>query len=238
MTSRWFAAAAALILAAPAQGAVITGLFNTGVDASGNALANNNGDSDPHYIIQDTSSPGFPVGSQAVTFYRGEYVANDADSKWISLTANGTPTNNQTLYRTTFDLTGLNPLTAQLSGLWGADNEGFIYLNGALTANMIPPPGESGFGILRSFSVSNDPGNGVVFLPGINTIDFRVNDFGESTALRVDSFTGRAELAATDAVPEPATWLTMIAGFGVVGIALRSGSARRRSRIGSRLPAR
>jgi hypothetical protein len=224
MTSKWLAAAAAPIFAGPAQSAVIVGLFNTGVNAAGLALGNNNGDSDPHYIIYDTSSPGFPEGSQAMTFYRGEYVANDADSKWISLTANGTPTNNQTLYRTTFDLTGFDPATAQLTGLWGVDNYGYIYLNGVITANDIDPSDPNGFQSLHAFSIINDAANGLFFLPGVNTIDFRVDDVGESTALRVDNFAGTAELAAPGGVPEPATWLTMVAGFGLVGAGLRRGS--------------
>jgi PEP-CTERM motif len=196
------------VLTTPAQAASITGLFNTGTDASNLALVGGNGVIDPHYQILSSTSPGF-AGNQAVTF-QCCYVANDADSRWIALSGNGSPGSNTTVYRTVFSLAGLNAATAQLSGTWGADNLGTIFLNGANTGITV-----SNFSFLTSFSI----GSG--FVAGLNTLDFEIQDFGAPTAFRVDNLAGTADLAGAGAVPEPASWALMIAGFGLVGSALR-----------------
>lgn len=111
----------ALLAQAPLSAATIVGLFNTGTDAANVALAGGNGVTDPHYTILSSTSVGF-AGQQAVTYFNGAYVAEDADSRWISLSSSGNPGGNTTVYRLTFDLTGLNAATATLSGLGGTDN--------------------------------------------------------------------------------------------------------------------
>jgi PEP-CTERM motif len=196
------------MLASPADAASISGLFNTGTDASNVALVGGNGLIDPHYQIVSSTSPGF-AGQQAVTF-QCCYAAEDADSRWIALSSNGSPGSNTTLYRTTFDLTGLNAATASLSGTWGADNLGTIFLNGSNTGITV-----STFSFLTAFNI----GSG--FVSGINTLDFQIQDFGAPTAFRVDNLAGTADLAGMGAVPEPASWALMIAGFGLVGSAAR-----------------
>ncbi len=55
----------------------------------------------------------------------------------------------------------------------------------------------------------------------MNHLQFVVFDYGPPTALRVDDLQGTA-----GAVPEPAAWALMIAGFGGVGAALRSNRRR------------
>lgn len=196
----------ALLAQAPLAAAIIPGLFNTGTDASNIALAGGNGVADPHYTILSSTSPGF-AGQPARTYFNGAYVANDANSRWISLSGTGNPGSNTTVYRLSFDLTGLNAATASLSGRAGTDNAGFVTLNGG-GSQLI-----NGFGTLVSFSFASG------FVAGVNNLDFTVRDFGPPTALRVDDLAGTADVAAT--VPEPTSWAMMIAGFGLVGAASR-----------------
>ncbi len=174
------------------------------------ALAGGNGVTDTHYSIFSSTSPGF-AGGQAVTYYNPSYVANDANSRWISLSRNGSPGANVTKYRLSFDLTGLDAATAMITGRWGTDNAGAIFLNGNITG--IPTVS---FGALASFSLSSG------FVSGINTLDFQVSDSGPPTALRVDDLVGTANVLNPDpGVPEPATWATMLAGLGLVSFAMR-----------------
>jgi len=193
-------------VASPASAATIPGLFNTGTDANNVALVGGNGVVDPHYSIFSSTSPGF-AGHQAVTF-QCCYVANDANSRWVSLSADGSPGSNVTFYRLSFSLAGLDPTTAVITGSGGTDNAGRIFLNGVDTGINI-----DGFGSLVPFMLNSG------FVAGTNILDFRVSDFGPPTAFRVDDLAGTANAAG--AVPEPATWAMLLAGFGAIAGAAR-----------------
>ena len=206
MKSLLISVCAVALAAMPASAATITGLFNTGTDANNVALVGGNGTVDPHYSILSSTSPGF-AGQQAVTF-QCCYVADDADSRWISLSGNGSPGSNETFYRLSFSLTGLNPTTASISGRGGSDNAGRIFLNGVDTGIDI-----NGFSALVPFTISSG------FVAGTNFLDFRIQDFGAPTAFRIDDLQGTADVI--NAVPEPATWALMIGGFALVGAATR-----------------
>jgi hypothetical protein len=204
------AAAAALTLTfttTPAAAQVFPGLYNTGTDATNTALASD-GLVDPHYVVISSTSGGvFPA--PAFTYTHPAYAANDADSRWISLGVDGGPGNNTTQYRLTFDLTGYDPATAFINGLWGADNSATMFLNGVDTGNQV-----FDFGSLYAFSLTSG------FVSGLNVLDFFVTDAGPPTALRVDGLSGQAALA-NGAVPEPATWAMMLLGFGAIGFTMR-----------------
>jgi hypothetical protein len=228
-TSAGLIALAALAVAAgSSEAATITGLFNTGTDTSNVALVGGDGLVDSHYSILSSTSAGF-AGGQAVTYFNTSYVANDADSRWISISADGNPGHNTTVYRTTFNLSGFNAGTAQLTGLWASDNNASILLNGAATGWTLPANGTSFF-FLHQFTISSG------FVAGVNHLDFEVTDVGPPTALRVDSIAGTAALAppSTPGVPEASTWALMILGFGAAGAMLR----RRRPPTGLREGAR
>ena len=191
---------------ASANAATITGLFNTGTDSNNVALVGGNGTVDPHYSIFSSTSPGF-AGQQAVTF-QCCYVADDADSRWVSLSANGNPGSNVTFSRLSFSLAGLDPTTASISGSGGSDNAGRIFLNGVDTGIDI-----NGFSALVPFVLNSG------FVAGVNTLDIRVSDFGAPTGFRIDNLTGTA--SPMSGIPEPAVWAMLIAGFGLIGGAAR-----------------
>lgn len=164
----------------------IPGLYNTGIDASGQRLPGN-GETDLHYRVN---------GHAAVTYYNGAYYP-DANAQWIGENAGGTYTqplvngSARTYYTLTFDLTGLNPATARISGSWGVDNYGVAYINGvAFSTNSI------GFSSPTAFTISSG------FKPGINTITFMVEDYGPPAAFVVSGLSGTADKAT------PPAWTT------------------------------
>ena len=205
-------ALAAGLGASQAQAATITGLFNTGVDASGIALVGGDGVVDPHWSIVTSTSAGFD-GAQAVTYKHPAYAADDGDSRWVSLSSTGSPGGNVTLYRLSFDLTGLNSSMAQSSGSWGSENGSEILLNGVSTGFTT-----GNFAVLTTFSLSSG------FVAGVNNLDIRVTDAGAPTAFRFDNLAGTADLpgAGPGGVPEPATWAMMLLGFMGTGSVLRA----------------
>ena len=172
------------IAVAAATSAVGT-LFNTGVNASGTPLSDGT-IGDPHYtlvsvpsgsttaILVRTSAGGYPVD--------GEWMGDDALSAWIGPDNSGSdsgPVGNYD-YRTTFDLTGLIPATASISGGWSVDNAGVnILINGVSTGNS--DNNVNAFETFQSFSITSG------FQPGLNTLDFIVDNTGGPTGLRVEA---------------------------------------------------
>jgi hypothetical protein len=218
-----FAAATCLLaIAVAAPAATITGLYNTGVLDDGSVAAS--GAVDLHYVLISSADPNFPGPSAYVAnpIPAGLWVVNSTTSRWIGPTVNqGYPTGaaahpiGEYTYRLTFDLTGLDPATASITGNWAADNNGlFIRLNGVNTTGNVVPV----FTALRPFTVSTG------FVAGVNTLDFVVRNTAGSgsnpTGLRVSDIAGSANAAV---VPAPAAgWLL---GSGLLWLA---GAAKRR----------
>jgi hypothetical protein len=138
-----------LLVMPPLAAAPIPGLFTTGVDDSGNALPL--GSPDLHYTILETNTNPF-----VLTDIPPIYVDNSSTSQWIWQNPNGQPTNVTRTFRTTFNLTGLDPNTALISGKWAVDNIGVdILINGISTGNSIPF-GFSAFDRFTPFSITRD----------------------------------------------------------------------------------
>ena len=224
--------AIALGAAAPANAAAFVGLFNTGVDASGNVLAP--GQAEQHYVITNSSSAALSLPSTPKVAQSAAWSVNDtvgsAGSAWISpfTNANGVATFSGSYpaqatfdYDLTFTLNTLNLASAVLTGKVQSDNFVTILLNGVALPNQAQAPAFPGnlpTTYFRSFSVFDSTGG--LFVNGTNTLTFRVTDYGVISGLRV------ADLAG--AVPEPATWAMLIVGFGLV-----AGQIRRRRRAGT-----
>lgn len=201
------AIAAALLAATSAHAAVISGLYNTGVNNTGTPLSNFS--SELHYTLVSVPSgtTSVRVATSANAFPIGPWIGDDAVSAWIG------PNSDSQLngpagtydYRVTFSLAGYNAATAAIAGLWATDDSGTnILLNGASTGSSA-----GGFSSFTSFSITSG------FVAGTNTLDFIVSNTGGPTGLRVE-MTGTADL------PEPAT-------LAVLGLALAGlGLARRR----------
>jgi hypothetical protein len=208
--------AAALVASTSAGAATIT-LFNTGVNGSGTVLGQG-ASPDTHYtLIPPGGTTVTEVWTAAGGFPVGPYLGDDTLSAWIGPNLNSP----QPLYgpggiydyRTTFDLTGLNPSTASITGLWSSDNDGlYINLNGVNTENPGNPYGPPySFTHWAAFSISSG------FQAGVNTLDFYVmngngdTDTAGPTSLRVE-MTGTAS-----ATPLPSTWTMLLAGFVGLG---------------------
>ncbi|HIG26346.1 MAG TPA: hypothetical protein EYQ50_00540 [Verrucomicrobiales bacterium] len=164
----------------------ISGLFNTGIDDNGILLFED--EIDPHYqlaINPDSESPdavtllpGFPVPP---------WLEEGPDSLWVSVSsANGNGAAGDYTFRLSVDLTGFDPTTAFIEGRWATDNSGLdILVNGTSTGIT-----SGGFGGWTDFKLN--PGN---FVSGVNTIEFVINNAGNSAnpiGLRVDGLRGGA----------------------------------------------
>ena len=169
--------------------APIPKLFSTGVDTNGVLLSANQ--IDPHYLMTASADPGFP-GPDAFTltpgFPVGPWIPEGPNSRWIAPQASQSTGNEPGIYTftTKFDLTGLNPSTAQISGNMTADNDiTAVRLNGTdlgITA--------SGFNAFHPFSIPV----GSSFVAGTNVLEFDASNAGTTVnpaGFRVE-MTGRA----------------------------------------------
>ena len=182
-------AAAVLIPATTTLAVPIPGLFNTGVDNSGTPLPS--GAVDPHWVLS-TGPSGVPAAITGNPI-PPNWIPNTATSRWVTPFTNGTAGTGGGIYTydLTFDLTGLDPTTATISGDWSSDNTSNVLLNGSSIASHAG--GGSAFLSFDSFSASSG------FLPGINTLTIQVNNFSGPSGAHVTELRGDAL-----PIPEPA----------------------------------
>ncbi len=203
---KFLAVAAALAAALPANAAVITSLFSTGVDSAGVATVGNG--ADLHWTLAGgTAYTGGTNGS----FPIGPWISDSATSRWITPTTNAADSNAITTFAfsTTFDLTGFNAASASISGIFAADDSATIFLNGV----QVGAANQGGYRSGTAFLISSG------FIAGLNTLTFSsLNSGAGPTGVNV-LVAGTAD--ATGTVPEPAAWALMVVGFGMVGVATR-----------------
>src|SRR5271157_741178 len=170
--------------------------YNTGVAAAGGLAAD--GSVDSHYSLTNSADPAFPGPNAAVvnsTLFPFPYWLNDGpNSKWIGPRTdayNFDPPGAYT-YRTTFNLTGLNPAGAVLSGQCAADDSAVVELNGSVIGSCAT------FGAWSQFATSSG------FVSTVNTLDFAVTNLGPAatpTGLRVEIVGTAPPLPGTQSVP-------------------------------------
>jgi PEP-CTERM motif len=200
-----------------ASAATIDTLFNTGVDASGVPVADNTPD-----IHWNLVAPGAQTGAPLVVTSAGGFpippwLADNATSAWIG-TLNPTalgPTNvtREYHYQTTFDMTGLVPSSAVISGQASQDN----FLLDVLINGQSAGISESAvsFGGFTPFSF--DAADIALLNGGTNTLTWIVQSAttdgtDDYTSLRVEFLTKTA-----DAIPEPTVaWLLALGLIGFV----------------------
>ena len=212
-------AAVALAPSAHAASFPITGLYNTGTTDNGGILAKN-GATDSHWTITPDATG---VTSQAITYNvdpNGCTYYCVSDAAWLGVGGGGFQSYT---YSLSFDMTGKDISTASLFGLFGADNEASVYLNGHLLTSYLADHDGSyhsfqAFQGLHDFSADSSD-----FLAGLNVLSFSVTDYDAPSALLVTGLGGSANPSehAIAAVPESATWAMMLAGFGLTGAAMR-----------------
>lgn len=206
------AAAAAMLTGVSAQAVTIAGLVNTGAGVIGNVA-------DANWTLNGGAA--FTGGTNGTFPLNGIWLADNSVSRWLTPSANAAVSydpSSDGLYRyqLQFSLAGFNAATASFTGRFAADNSvDSILLNGTNIGS------GGGFSSWTSFTST-----GASFLAGLNTLDVVVRNFrqngGNPSGLRVE-FTN----SDVSAVPEPASWAMLIAGFGLVGAASR----RRRQQV-------
>ncbi|HOC69366.1 MAG TPA: choice-of-anchor Q domain-containing protein [Candidatus Hydrogenedentes bacterium] len=169
----------------------ITTLFNTGVDNSGMILADNT--TDPHYRLKLSADPTW-VGP--ATYASGDVPAAwnliGTDSRWIAARYPSTAVEaGYYHYQTTFDLTGMQPATAIISGRFSADN----YLSSVQLNGTVVPQVTGGFNTWYDFALPQ----GSAFVEGVNTLVFIVRNLPDDIGANYSGL--RVEMAGW-AMPE------------------------------------
>lgn len=204
-------AALALIAVAPANAVTIVSLYSTGVDASG-ATTTGNG-ADLHWALG--AGPSY-TGATNTAFPIPPWLAETSTSRWVTPTTDAAnlydAVDNTYTFTETFSLSGYDATTAAFSGRFADDNSvDSITLNGTTLA-------ASGGGYTDWTSFDSTGGS---FNADVNTLTFVVRNFGtydnsqNPAGLRVEV------IGTADAVPEASVWTLMIAGFAMVGFAVR-----------------
>lgn len=210
--NRSILAVVGLLASAGVGQAATLSLVHTGNNGAGN------GTIDPNWTV------GGPItGSTYVIADNGVYPfpkwngSAAGSSQWISATADNVAPSGTYTFRTSVDLTGLDPATALITGRWAADNTGYIAVNGTMVG--FPPIGGIGNSDTEGFRDWTDFSLSGVFAPGVNTIDFVVDNLHDGSPLGVRVELSGAAGQGGDTVPEPSTML--IGAMAIAGAAWR-----------------
>lgn len=151
------------------------------------------------------------LGSNPFRFHHPLYSADTSTAAWVSPGSDGNagPIGTYT-YDLVIDLSGLDPNTASVTGVFSTDNSGAIYLNGHAP---VATTGSGSFGSTTAFTINSG------FVPGLNTIHVDVSNEGDPTAFFV-SFSSATAVSSTAnnvpalALPALAALALLLAGLG------------------------
>ena len=179
--TRILAVIAAVLFPIAALAAPIT-VHNTGVDLA-DALVAPGAEAEFWTLLTAPAGATEAVGSETFR-YNCCYVADTADSAWVSPSASGNASvSGFYVYQLLVDLTGFDLSSVSIDGTFSTDNDGFIRVNGGAPA---ATTGFADFGAMHAFTLDSG------FIPGINSIQVGVNNGGNPTAFHVRfSLSGR-----------------------------------------------
>lgn len=209
------AAACWLAVTAPwAAQAAPVGLFNTGLDNSGAALAS--GASDTHYRVLNAAFAATPVVKTAADgnpIAPGGWLLDSPQSAWLSPAGAWFFTDqpgitDQITYETSFDLTGYDT-QGVIEGRWAADDSGLAI---RISGQAVPGLAVAQYDQWTTFTIRTG------FLAGRNTLQFDTLSTQSPTGLRVEFL--RTDFQAQ--VPEPGSAALLALGLVALTVARRA----------------
>jgi hypothetical protein len=182
---------------------------NTGVDAANALVAP--GAQTAFWTLSAKPPAAVPaIGSNPFRYYNGSYFADTTTAAWVAPQADGNAGVNGTYtYDLAIDLSGLDPATASISGTFGTDNAGAVWLNGDAP---VATTGSASFAAPTPFSINSG------FVAGLNTLHVQVNNEGDPTAffVSITSATANAVAPPVPAKAVPASSWPLLAGLGLI----------------------
>lgn len=202
------------------------------------------GTDDPvgHWFVSTVVNPageGQESSFSTASFTQAVNLSQPGRTEWIADVESGNHgpvgTWTQFVFRQTFDLSGFDPATANLSFRWAADDSGEIF---AMRGSWIPAfrlnggaftyyPGASPGNRIPTYDYSSLVSLTSGFVGGLNTIDFYVQGNGvtDGFALQLESFTATA-------VPAPGALVALGAAGALGSGRLITGRVQGRRRAG------
>lgn len=155
----------------------IAGLFNSGTDNTHAVLPY--GQIDPHIFIVDRTDHIAGSSAYVILDPAGSWLPNDSISRWISARPRGADAvNSSWTYRVQFNLSGYDVASVRLKIRVASDNSiDWTRLNG------------NDIGFATPFEGFHDWNNLVLtngFVSGMNSLDFRLEDFGYISGFRIE----------------------------------------------------
>lgn len=202
--------AAVTLISAPAMAATTIG--NTGIDS--NWKVGFLGDTATVPTDAQASSSNSLKTAVVVTTAVNNWISSDGVSKWVSSTNNAQSNPGYYAYSNSFTAAAADVLTFDFAV---DDKIERVLLNGVQVAGALS-------GTYTGFSSASVSG----FKAGANTLTFLTSNNIPGQNANVNPSGFRFKIAPMAAVPEPATWMTMLLGFGLIG-----GTVRNRRRHGN-----